>query len=118
MRRIKIPIISIPKPLREKLGEEGSDGLVQVLNEQGNEIRDSVIDIAESRFEKKLTDEISNLWELMIRSDHNFKEELQGSINSTREDMYKLHSGTVKCMFIFWIGQVGALLGILFAFFK
>ena len=96
-------IISIPKPLREKLGEEGTDALVKVLNENEKELRSSVIDIAEQRFEKRLTEEIAGVRVEIA--------DLRGSIQKSKSD-------TIKLMFLFWIGQIGALLGIILAVFK
>ena len=102
-----MPIISIPKSLREKLGDDGSDALVQVLNEQERETRDSVIDIAEMRFEKRLG-EVESRFGVRLG-------EVEGSL---REEIQKSKVDTIKWMFIFWIGQIGAVLGILFAVFK
>ena len=31
--------------------------------------------------------------------------------------MHENHSATIRWMFLFWVGQIGALIGILFAFF-
>jgi hypothetical protein len=61
MRRKLMPIISIPKQLQERLVEESSEELMQVLNEQSKETRDSVLDTADLRFSKKLADEVSGL---------------------------------------------------------
>ena len=62
----------------------------------------------ESRFEQNLTHQISGLREEMIRSDLENKNEL-------REEIRKNGVANIKWMFIFWIGQMGVLLGILFA---
>ena len=135
-----MPIISIPKPLREKLGDEASDSLVQMINQFEYEHRNSVISLTEEKFENKLNQELSSFREAMIRSDLSIKEELKKDILSLREemirsdllikgelkeeisnlrgDMNKNNTATIKWMFIFWIGQIGALLGILFAVFK
>jgi len=195
-------IISIPKPLREKLGDEGTDALVQMLNENEKETRSSVIDFAgqrfeqslsreiagvrveladaekrfekhlteeiagvrveladaekrfekhlteeiagvrvelagaEKRFEKRLTEEIAGvrvelagaekrfraeiagLREEMIRSDLNVRDELKADIADLRGRVEKSKSDTIKWMFLFWIGQIGAVLGIILAVFK
>jgi len=173
-------IISIPKPLREKLGDEGTDALVQMLNENEKETRSSVIDFAgqrfeqslsreiagvrveladaekrfekhlteeiagvrveladaEKRFEKHLTEEIAGvrvelagaekrfgaeiagLREEMIRSDLNVRDELKADIADLRGRVEKSKSDTIKWMFLFWIGQIGAVLGIILAVFK
>ena len=151
-------IISIPKPLREKLGEDGSDALVQMLNQYESETKQSIFDAAELRFEKKLTEEISGvrieITECEKRLENKLTEEISGvrieiaecekrfekrlseeisgvrvDITDLRRDMvendamlrtdiHKSKTDTIKWMFIFWIGQIGALLGILFAVFK
>ena len=113
-----MPIISIPKPLREKLGDEGTDALVQVLNENEKETRSSVIDFAEQRFEKHLTEEIAGVRDEMIRNDLSIRDELKADIAGLRGDVLKSRSDTIKWMFLFWIGQIGAVLGILLAVFK
>jgi hypothetical protein len=76
-------IISIPKTLREKLGEAGTD--------------------AKKRFEKRLTEEVAGL-----RVDI---ADLRGGIQKSKAD-------TIKWMFLFWIGQIGAVLGIILAVFR
>ena len=100
-------IVAIPDALREKLGPEGARALAELLNEASVRTRDNVIEIAASRFESQLAEEIGGL----------------------RTEMYQLHADLVsrvgafegritRWMFVFWIGQIGALLGILFAFFR
>ena len=158
-------IVSIPKPLREKLGEEGTDALVQVLNENGKDLRSSVIDFAEQRFEqslsreialvrvdladaekrlmgeiagvrvdladtekrfeKRLTEEIAgvrvDLADAEKRFEKRLTEEIAGvrvEIADLRGSIQKSKSDTIKWMFLFWIGQIGAVLGIILAVFK
>ena len=114
-------IISIPKPLREKLGEEGTDALVQVLNENEKEIRSSAIDIAEQRFERSLSREISGVRVDLADAEKRLTEEIAGvrvEIADLRGSIQKSKSDTIKWMFLFWIGQIGAVLGIILAVFK
>ena len=124
-----MPIISIPKSLREKLGEEGSEALAAVLNEHGKEAENAVIKTAAQRFEKKLSEEITSVRLEMAESEKRFEKKLSEEISGVREEMVrsdcalqkeiqKSKTDTVKWMFIFWIGQIGALLGILFMVFK
>ena len=157
-----MPIISIPKPLREKLGEEGTDALVRVLNENEKETRSSVVDFAVQRFEKRLTEEIAGvrvdladaekrfekrlteeiagvrvdladaekrfgkrlteeiagLREETVRGNLNLREELKTDIAELRGDIQKSKADTIKWMFLFWIGQIGVVLGIILAVFR
>ncbi len=117
------------------------------MNEQSNETKDTIIENAELRFEKKLTELVSGLREDITRGDASLRRELvhvdsslreeirqvdsslREEITGLREDMvrgdcslreeiHKAKSETVKWMFIFSVGQIGVILGLLFAFFK
>ena len=129
-------IISIPKPLQEKLGEEGTDALVQVLNEYEKESKSSVFDIAEQRFEKSLVREIAGVRVELAGGEKLFEKRLTEEIAGVRVELAdsekrlrveiadlrggidKSKSDTIKWMFLFWIGQIGAVLGIILAVFK
>ena len=115
-------IVAIPEALREKLGPEGARALAELLNEASVRTRDNVIEIAVSRFERQLAEEIGGL-----RAE--LHSQLHSQIGVLRTEMYQLHADLVsrvgafegritRWMFVFWIGQIGSLLGILFAFFR
>ena len=159
-------IITIPKPLREKLGDDGTEGLIDVLNRQEEQTNDSVIETAasrferrltevgtgldtritevesgmrveisdaEKRFERRLTEEISTVNAKILKVEERITEEVSGlrvEIFNTekrldnritevdaglRVEIHKSKTDTIKWMFIFYIGQVAALGGILFA---
>ncbi|MGH7546040.1 MAG: hypothetical protein ACREKI_07650 [Gemmatimonadota bacterium] len=61
---------------------------MELLNPSSQKTRDDVIVLVEERFERRLAEAVGGL--------------------ETR---------LTRWMFIFWVGQIGALLGILFAFF-
>ena len=85
-------VITIPKVIREKLGDEGAEALTELFNKIEDRSKEDIIELAEQRFEKRLA-------------------QLDTKIERVRADL-------IKWMFIFWIGQVGVLIGVLFAFFK
>ena len=89
-------VIAVPRPLREKLGEDGTDALVVLLNEAGDNNKRSVIEVVAERFERRLSEEVGKL----------------------RTDMADLRANLIQWMFLFWIGQIGVLTGVLFAFFR
>ena len=93
-------LVTVPKILREKLGEEGSEGLIELLNNASESTYSSVITLAEEKFERRLAEETGKL-----------RSELSEKIEHGNTAM-------IRWMFIFWVGQIGALLGILFAFFR
>jgi len=100
-------IIAIPEALREKLGPEGAKALAELLNEARVQTRGDVIEIAASRFERRLAEEIGGL-----------RVEMHSEIGGLRAEISAFEARITRWMFVFWIGQIGALLGILFAFFR
>ena len=131
-----MPIISIPKQLREKLGDEASESLVEMLNHYSLDNRESIIESATQRYETRLTHEVSQLKanfsdlreemiisrteikEDLTRTEQSIRDDLGGRISTLREEMYRNNANNIKWMFVFWIGQIGAILGILVAFFS
>jgi preprotein translocase subunit SecD len=129
-------VITVPRPLREKLGEEGTDALVALINEAGENNRQSVIEVAEERFEQRLAEEMSKVREEMSKlrvelsgemsklrvelsgETSKLRVELSGETSKLRAEMHDLRANLVQWMFLFWIGQIGVLTGILFAFFR
>ena len=83
-------IITIPKILQDKLGIEGANALAETLNKLEESHKDHILEIAESKFERRLSQEIGGL-----------RSELKQEIVNTRADM-------IKWMFIFWVGQITA----------
>ena len=96
-------VIVVPRILQEKLGEEGSDAFVKVIKEIDNEARKEALVVAEEHFEVRLSEEMGKL---------------RQEISSLRVENAKTKADMIKWMFIFWIGQIGVLSGIMFAIFK
>ena len=140
-------IVAIPEALRERLGPEAAQALAELLNEARVQTRGDVIEIAVSRFRRDLAEVVGGLRAEMhaliggLRSElHSeiakLRSELHSEVGGLRSEMHsefgKVHSefGKVRSemrefearitrwMFVFWIGQLGALLGVLFAFFR
>jgi hypothetical protein len=137
-------IIAIPEALREKLGPEGAQALADLLNEARVQSRGDVIEIAASRFQSQLAEEIGGLRAELHREIGGLRAELHREIGGLRSEMHELIGGLrsemqeligglrsemnsklgaleariIRWMFVFWIGQIGALLGILFVFFR
>jgi Skp family chaperone for outer membrane proteins len=195
-------VIAVPRALREKLGEEATDALVALINEAGEYNKQSVIEVVEERFGRRLSEEISKVREdigklrgelvtevsklreelsaetgklrgelateisklrgELVTEVSKLREELSAKagelrgelvteVSKLREelsaetgklrgelateisklrgeltaeagklriDMHDLRANLVQWMFLFWIGQIGVLTGILFAFFR
>jgi len=78
-------IIALPRVLREKLGDEGADSLIELINTATEKTKEDTLIFVEEKFERRLAE---------VKSD------------------------IIKWMFIFWVGQIGVLTGILFTFFR
>ncbi|HZD80080.1 MAG TPA: hypothetical protein VE646_08570 [Actinomycetota bacterium] len=89
-------IVAIPEALRDRLGPEAARALAELLNEVSVRTRGDVIEMAAGRFERRLAEEIGKV----------------------RAEIGASEGRITRWMFVFWIGQIGALLGILFAFFR
>jgi len=91
-----MPVITIPKILREKLSEEGADALVEVINKADERQKEDIVSFVEEKFERRLAEEIGKV----------------------REEIGKVRAEIIKWMFIFIFGQFWAIVGVLFVFFK
>ena len=89
-------VIAVPEALREKLGPEGARGLVELVNQATWSAREDVVATCAERFERRLAEEIGKL----------------------RADMAEFKAEMIRWMFVFWVGQVAVITGILFAFFR
>ena len=110
-------LITIPKALREQLGEEAATGLIELLNNQSQNNEDSVIGFVEEKFERRLSEELAKLRSELLGELHYETSVLREEIFKSREENQKNQTATIRWMFLFWVGQIGAMLGILFAFF-
>jgi len=95
-----MPIVAVGKPLREKLGDDGVDALVELINKSNADQKNNILQFVEEKFERRLAEEIGGV-----------EGRLTAKILETKAEL-------IKWMFIFWVGQVGVMLGILFVFFK
>jgi len=101
-----MPVINIPKVIRDKLGEDGAEALIEVFNLIEKNIREDSMIILEEKFEKRLTEEISRL-----------RVEFKEDIAKLRAEIVETKAFLVKWMFVFWVSQI-ALIITLFPVFK
>ncbi|MEW6103986.1 MAG: hypothetical protein AB1630_09300 [bacterium] len=150
-----MPVIAIPKPLREKLGEDGIDSLIDVLNKSEERVKEDVITLSAEKFERRLSQEISGvrsdlailegkfetritqetskidkrITEETAKLDKRITEEvsmLEVNLDKRitdetarlRVEIKSNYASIIRWMFIFYLGQVSAIMAILFAFFK
>ena len=129
---------AIPMALKDQLGPEATEGLLQLMDRLETHLREDVITACTERFERRLVEETSSLrvqiaqTESSIRQDmtrlgSELRQEIGALRSELREDMTCLGSdlrqemgalGTqmasdrfdlLKWAFLFWIGQVVAI---------
>ena len=129
-------VIAIPPVLRDKLGDKGVEAFTEIIKEIDLEARKEAITITEERFERRLAEETGKVRIAIaeIRTEiAEIKTELKTEIAETRTElrteiaetrtelrteMERNKSETLKWMFIFWVGQIAVLSGIIFAMLK
>ncbi len=85
----------VPAALRARLGDDATFGLIEVLESERKDWSEHVLSAAADRFERRLAEELSKL-----------RQEITQELVTTRVDM-------LKWSFVFWIGQVAAMAGLL-----
>ncbi len=139
-----MPIITVPKPLRDRLGDEGADALIQLINQASQAERVDIVALVEEKFERRLAEEISkfenrlveriarvenSLMERIARVESGLMERITMGESGLVERIARVESGLVERIansearllrwaFIFWLTQLGALAGILFSLLK
>ncbi len=86
--------LMVPATVRRKLGDEASEGLVEMFGLYHQ--------LTSERFERRLAEEISGL-----------RLEMHQGFAAIRQEMSLGHVAWLRWSFLFWIGQVAALAGML-----
>jgi len=103
--------------------------LIDLINSSQQQQKEDILTFVEEKFERRLSEEISKLRVDMVEMNQQLRTEMVEMNQQLRgemvEQMAKLRTEIsqtraelIKWMFIFWVGQVGMILGILLAFFK
>ena len=110
-------IVQVPDALAKRLGDEGSDGLVALLEASREDWAESVLTAAVDRFEYRLTTEMSTLRFDVARELSGLRQDVIREIAAVRQDFTRDLSGVrvelLKWSFLFWVGQVAAMAGLL-----
>lgn len=123
----------VPAALHARLGDEATAGLLELLDRSQQEAKEGLISACTERFERRLVEEVSGLrvqiacdmsqLERSLRQDMgelraSLREELADLRASVREDIAAVRVDLVKWCFLFWIGQVLAISGIVGVMFR
>jgi hypothetical protein len=117
----------VPTALHARLGNEATVGLLQVLDRSHQEARQDLISACTERFERRLVEEVSALRVQIARDMAQLESSLRHDMVQLRADLQhqiatlgadlrqEIAAGRVdlfKWCFLFWIGQVLAISGI------
>jgi len=110
-------VARVPKALAERLGSEGTQGLITLLASMQAEWTDNVLTVAVDRFERRLTSEISSLRVDFTTELSAFRQDVTTDLSALRQDFTRDLSAVrvelLKWSFLFWVGQVAAMAGLL-----
>lgn len=100
-------VIAIPSVLTDKLGNKGAEAFTEIIKEIDLEARKEAITISDERFERRLAEEMGKV-----------RTEIATAKSELKTEIERNKSETLKWMFIFWIGQIAVLSGIIFTMLK
>jgi hypothetical protein len=110
-------IEDVPQPLAERLGNGGTRGLVALLDRTKAEWTDGVLTTAVDRFDRRLATEISAMRIDFAREMSSFRQDVHRELSASREgftrELNSVRVEVLKWSFLFWIGQVAAIAGLL-----
>jgi hypothetical protein len=110
-------IAPMPKALVERLGHDGAQGLVTWVASERATWTDDVLNTALERLDCRLTTEISALRIDVTRELSTLRVEVARDMSTLRGDVARDLSGVrselLKWSFVFWVGQVAAMAGLL-----
>jgi hypothetical protein len=92
----------IPAALRTRIGDDATFGLIELLDTERNNWSEQVLSVASHRFERRLTEEITAL-----------RVELHDGLASVLQELVTSRVETLRWSFLFWVGQVAAMAGLL-----
>ncbi|MBI3360456.1 MAG: DUF1640 domain-containing protein [Chloroflexi bacterium] len=122
-----MPVLTVPAPLRQRLGEEATDNLVALINAADDSVGDNVIKIAEERFERRLAQEIGavevrlnerlgqvevRLSERMNQIEARLDKRITEEVAGLRVELARNRSDLIRWMFAFWIGQTAVIVAL------
>lgn len=100
-------ILAVPRVLRQKWDDDVVDAVIDLINKSNSRLKEDTLSFVEDKFERRLTEEMAKV-----------NQRITDEISKVNQKISESHANLIKWMFIFWIGQIGMMLGILFAFFK
>jgi hypothetical protein len=96
----------VPAALRARLEDDATFGLIELLDSEHRDWSEHVLTTASDRFERRLAQELG-----AMRTDINAA--LSDGLTAIRQETAVARLEMLKWSFVFWIGQVAAVAGLL-----
>lgn len=106
-------VAGMPGAVRERLGEEATNGLVEWMQLRQDEWSDEVLNTTTERFERRLTEGLSALRVEMHEGFGGVRCEVAVSLAAVRQELAQVRVELLKWSFLFWVGQLAAMAGLL-----
>ncbi len=112
----------VPAALRNRLEDDATFGLIELLDRERKDWSEQVLSVAADRFERQLSEELSGL-RVEFRTVRtavkpSCSTEVHEGVNSLRQEIATTRVEMLKWPFLFWIGQVAAMAGLVAIAFK
>ncbi|MEK7813678.1 MAG: hypothetical protein AAB296_07950 [Candidatus Desantisbacteria bacterium] len=116
-------IVAFPSILNKRLTDTGAQALAGVIDKANQDNQKATLVIAEGRFEKRMTqleakiDGVETRLEARIDGvETRLEAKIDGVEAKIEAKTEKVRADIIMWMFIFWVGQVGTMIAIFFAF--
>ncbi|MDZ7721742.1 MAG: hypothetical protein U5R06_02670 [candidate division KSB1 bacterium] len=106
----------LEEKFERRLSEE--HGQINAAIKETEQRLDNRITVEISKVNERITTESSKVNERMTEEIGKVNERMTEEIGKVNVNIAHVERNMIRWMFIFWIGQIGAMLGLLFAFFK
>ena len=88
-----MPIVTVPRSLRDFMPDTAGDGLLELLNEALEDQRDGIIELVEERFVRRVQESESRLNERITTEISGLRSEMREGISGLRGEMCEGISG-------------------------
>ena len=104
---------AVVRSLREKLGDDAMGGLQNFVDDAGRRWKDEVLALAGEKFDRRLSEEIGALRLDMAKDFAAMRVECAKEFAAVRDEMAETRFTMLKWAFVFWVGQLVAMTGIM-----
>ena len=94
------------------------DSLIELLNRVSDRTREDVLTFVEEKFERRLSEEMAKINQRITNEVAKINQRISEEIHQVRAEIHRMRADIIKWMFIFWVGQIGVIVGLLIAFLK